>query len=63
MKIAAERDRVGMTGGDRGIRRLPGEAAGGDELAVPNRPEQHHRRRHILMVDLGTPPPRSNAVR
>ena len=39
---------------DRRLRGLAGEAAGGDQHAVPDRAEQHHRRRHVLMVDLGT---------
>ncbi len=38
---------------DRRIRGLAGKAAGGDQHALPDRAEQHHRRRHVLMVDLG----------
>ena len=38
---------------DRGIRRFAGESAGGDQHAFPDRTKQHHRRRHVLMVDLG----------
>ena len=39
--------------GDRGIRSLAGEPAGGHQHAAIVRAEQHHRRGHILMVDFG----------
>src|SRR6185312_7293766 len=50
---AAEGDRVGMAIPDRGVRGLAGKTASGDQHAFPDRAEQHHRRRHVLVVDLG----------
>jgi len=36
-----------------GLCALAGEAAGRDQDAFPDRAEQHHRRRHVLVIDLG----------
>ena len=37
-----------------GLRDFAGKAAGRDQHALPDRTTQHHRRRHVLPVDLGT---------
>src|SRR5258708_29290759 len=49
---AAERDGVGMTGGNRRFRGLAGKTAGRVHHPPPSLPEQDHRSRRGLMINL-----------
>src|ERR1700716_3313965 len=52
-KNASERNGVSVASGNRRFRCLAGKTAGRDQDTAPDRPEQHHRRRHVLVIDLG----------